>query len=194
MRDSEVSVFVGFNGTGKSSLIEEFVRVEVQKRKGRALIVCPDPFEWKQYPILDPKKPGAFANMRSPHRLIYSEGDIKLIADPYTGYFDGLLAFDDCRAYTKPYIQDALRTLIIRRRQRSHDIIAAGHGFTEIPPVFFTYANRYAIFYTQDNVEKRKEDIGAAFDMVCAAVRDVNCLYDKDPHSKIIIKARAIKR
>lgn len=194
-RDSGLYLFAGFPGTGKSSLIEKFIEIEVQKRKGRVLIVTPDPFDWKQYPELDVDQPDCFSNIRSPHRIIYEPGVIEKIADYTTGFFDGLIAFDDCRCYTKANIQESLRKLIIRRRHRSHDIIAAGHGFTEIPPVFFTYANKYVIFYTQDSIERRKEEIGNSnFDAVKQAVEDVNSMYNKDPHFFKCIHAKKINQ
>ena len=189
-RSSELNVITGFNGTGKSTLIQKFIDLEVAKKKGRVLIVTPDPFEWRQYPELDTSNKDCFKNMRSPHKIIYQPGTIELIANEYNGFFDGLIAFDDCRCYTKANIQEELRTIIIRRRQRSHDIIAAGHGITEIPPVFITYANRYSIFYTQDNPDRRKEELGIAFEPFKKAVADVNAHFNTNPHYFKIINAR----
>lgn len=188
-RPAELNVFTGFNGTGKSTLIQKFIDIEIQKRKGRALIVVPDPIEWRQYPEIDSLNPD-FRNISSPHKIIYEPGVMELIADPYDGFKDGLLIFDDCRSYTKANIQESLRSIIIRRRQRSHDIIAAGHGITEIPPVFITYANRYTIFYTQDNPDRRKEELGTAFEAFRQATIDVNSKYNSDPHYFKIINAR----
>ena len=190
-RSSKFILELGFPGTGKSTLMQKFIDLEVAKRKGRVLIVTPDPFEWKQYPIINLHDPECFHNIKGPTRLIYNEpSDIDRIADEYTGFLDGLLILDDCRFYLKPNIQDSFRKIIGRRRHRSHDIIAASHGFTEMPPTFFTYANEYALFYTQDNVERRKEEIGAYFDSVKQAVEDVNAQYQTNEHACIIIKAR----
>lgn len=189
-RSSELNVLVGFNGTGKSSLIQKFIDLEVTKKKGRALIIVPDPFEWSHYPEIDLNDKNCFINMASPHKIVFEPGVIELIADMHYGFFDGLLAFDDCREYTTSNIQRSLRTLVIRRRQRSHDIIAAGHGITEIPPVFITYANRYSIFYTQDNPDRRKEELGVAYEPFKQAVTDVNAMFDTDPHYFKIINAR----
>ncbi|HQN16664.1 MAG TPA: hypothetical protein PLB59_09700 [Bacteroidales bacterium] len=189
-RPSELNVLVGFNGTGKSTLIQKFIDIEIQKRKGRALIVVPDPIEWRQYPEINLDDPACFRKMSCPHKIIYEPGIIERIADKYDGFLNGLLVFDDCRSYTKANIQEALRTLIIRRRQRSHDIIAAGHGITEIPPVFLTFANRYTIFYTQDNPDRRKEELGTAYEPFKQAVADVNAKFNEDPHYFKIINAR----
>jgi energy-coupling factor transporter ATP-binding protein EcfA2 len=189
-RPSELNVFVGFNGTGKSTLIQKFIDIEVEKRKGRVLIVVPDPIEWRHYPEVNLADPACFRKMSSPQKIIFEPGVLEIIAGQYDGFRDGLLVFDDCRAYTKPNIQEALRTLIIRRRQRSHDIIAAGHGITEIPPVFITYANRYTIFYTQDNPDRRKEELGIAFEQFKQAAQDVNAKFNDDPHYFKIINAR----
>lgn len=188
---STLNVFIGFPGTGKTTMIQQFIDLEVSKRKGRVLVVTPDPFEYKQYPEVDLKDIHCFTKILSPHKLVYNEPeDIEKIAHEYTGFFNGLLVMDDCRCYMKSNIQEALRKLFIRRRHRAHDIIAAGHGFTEIPPVFFTYANNYALFYTQDNVDRRKEELGASFEAVKQAVNDVNALYTSNEHAYKIIKAR----
>lgn len=188
-RSSQLNVIVGFNGTGKSTLIQKFVDLEVQKRSGRVLIVTPDPFEWKQYPEFNTKL-HSFREIRSPHKIIFEPGVIEFIADERNGFYNGLLAFDDARCYTKSQIQESLRTIIIRRRQRSHDIIVAGHGITEIPPVFITYANKFTLFYTQDNPDRRKEELGFAFDAFKTAQTDVNSKFNDDPHFFKIINAR----
>jgi hypothetical protein len=191
-RAAELDLLIGFPGTGKTTTLQKFIDVEVNSRKGRALIVTPDPIEWRQYPELDLTKKTCFSDMQSPHRVIYQPGVIERIADEFSGFYDGLLAFDDCRYYTGANVDAALRKIIIRRRQRQHDIFAAGHGFTEIPPVFFTYANNYFLFYTQDNIDRRKEEIGFAFDAIKQAVQDVNAMYSTNPHSCLFVKARQI--
>ena len=192
-RDSGLYLLAGYPKTGKSTIIQKFIDIEVQKRKGRVTIITPDPFEWKHYPEINVNAPNPFKDINSPHKIIYQDGIIDLIADDFRGFYDGLIAFDDCRCYTKPKIQEALRKLIIRRRHRSHDIIASAHGFTEIPPVFFTYATKYIIFYTQDNIDRRKEEIGYSnFNAVKQAVNDVNKMYSKDSHFCKVINANAL--
>ena len=190
-RNSECHVYVGFPGSGKTYLMQLMVDLEVSSRKGRALIITPDPFEWKHYPLINLQDPDCFKKINSPTRLIYNDpSDIDRIADEYDGFFDGLLLFDDCREYVASNVQQSFRTLIRRRRHRSHDIIAAGQGFSEIPPIFFMLANRYVLFYTQDNVAKRKEEFGIYYEPVKQAVIDVNKESLTNKHAKKIINAR----
>lgn len=188
-RSAKVIIIVGFNGTGKTTITKQFVDVEVTRRKGRVLILVPDPIEWKEFPELDLSAPDCFHKMQSPHKIVVDENTLARIADPHSGFFNGLMIFDDCRGYFSTTVQKDLHTLIVRRRQRRHDIIAVGHGFTEIPPKFFTFANEYIIFYTQDPIEKRKDDIGSPFEKIKNAVTDVNSHYITNPHYYKIIKA-----
>jgi len=99
------------------------------------------------------------------------------------------MVFDDCRAYLKAATTDAIHQLLVRRRQRMVDVIAVGHGFTEVPPVFFTFATDIILFRTADNIIRRKDCL-KDFDIMVAAQRRVNQKAQSDPHYFEVIKFR----
>ena len=68
----------------------------------------------------------------------------------------GITVFDDCRSYLEATTDLRIRQLLIRRRQREVDIFVVGHGFNEVPPVFFTFATSIILFRTTDNIARRK--------------------------------------
>ena len=66
------------------------------------------------------------------------------------------------------------------------DIIACGHGFTEVPPKMFTFATHYALFKTIDNIERRKNVI-QNFEVMKEAQARINQKAQTDPHYYEII-------
>lgn len=158
MRKAEQIIIVGTNGTGKTTLVGKLIQA-VAKRGQRALIVTPDPVEWLQVEEIEPEpqllRKGGFEGVR---KIVYF--DDKSTLDPIKNYyFDGVLVFDDCRSYFKAATSEALKHIFIRRRQKMTDIVIVAHGFTDVPPQYFTYTTRYYIFKTVDNISKRKGDI-----------------------------------
>ena len=93
----------------------------------------------------------------------------------------GMVLFDDCRAYFTAALDNDLHALLIRRRQKMIDIMVAGHGFTEVPPKFFTFATHYALFKTIDNIERRKNVI-QNYEVMRQAQARINARAEKEPH------------
>ena len=93
----------------------------------------------------------------------------------------GILVFDDCRAYLHAATDDRVRQLIIRRRQRMVDVLAVGHGFNEVPPVFFTFASEIILFRTTDNVARRRDCL-RDYPLMAAAQARVNRRAARQPH------------
>ena len=80
-----------------------------------------------------------------------------------------------------------LLDILIRRRQKMIDICYVGHGFTQIPPAFFTFSTHFALFKTIDNIDRRRDCI-QNFDEMKAAQERVNAAALKNPHYHEIIK------
>lgn len=86
---------------------------------------------------------------------MYYEFFIKLFA--YWGY--GTLLLDDVRTYIGSSSIESFDIIQRKKRQMYIDIIAVAHGFTEVPPVFYTFATDIWLFRTEDNPDRKIENI-----------------------------------
>ena len=183
-RETKLIIIIGYNGTGKTTLSKKIV-MEALKHNQRVLIVTPDDIEWRTIPLVHHRHKHHIQTYTGARRIIYEDEEtLKSIIN----YFDnGLLLFDDCRSYLTSNTNADLHKLLIRRRQKMIDIVAVGHGFTEIPPKFFTFASDIALFSTKDNIKRRK-DVLKDFDRMAYEQNAVNQLALKNPHAYKIIK------
>lgn len=181
-RRAKMTLIIGANGTGKTSLLRRILTSSRQK----ALIITPDDTEWDDLPLSLLASPGDFA----------FSGLKRHIFDPHprTGtlprlhlFRKGIIVFDDCRAYLPAATPPEIRQLLIRRRQRETDIFAVGHGFTEIPPVFFTFSTEMILFRTTDNIARRRDCL-RDYTAALAAQQDVNRAALRDPHHFRLIR------
>lgn len=177
-------IILGTNGTGKTTLAKKLVINELKKRDSHVLIVTPDDMEWNAIPFVHPSFKQRIATYKGARKIIYEDGLIDNIRENFR---DGLLLFDDCRAYFKTSMDKSLHALLIRRRQQMIDIIAVGHGFTEVPPKFFTFVTHFALFKTIDRIERRRDCI-QNFEQMQEAQARINERAVKEPHYFEIIK------
>lgn len=168
-RNAELIVTLGYNGTGKSELIRKIVESEVNKG-GKALVIMPDDREWSELPYSELNKKEDFNYTGAKKHIFLEDFTLDRLKDYF---FNGLLIFEDCRSYLTGSVMLELHNLLIRRRQKMLDIIAVGHGFTEVPPKFFTFAGKIILFQTKDNIDKRK-DVIREFDKIKEAQERIN--------------------
>lgn len=183
-RPTKLSIVLGYNGTGKTTIVKKIVLNEL-KHQRRALIVTPDDIEWDTLEMVHPRFPSRIANYVGARRIIYTNGLLPIISEHFR---NGLLIFDDCRAYFTASLDGDLHELLIRRRQKMVDIIAVGHGFTEVPPKFFTFASEIILFRTNDNIDKRKNVLNNFDEMKAAQARINTIATSKNPHYFEILK------
>ena len=172
-RAAKLVILLGTNGTGKTTMLRNIL----QKSGQRALIVTPDDVEWTDLPVnnLETKEDFQFTGMC---RHIFNPDKT---LDAIKLYKKGILVFDDCRSYFQDRTDPRVRDLLIRRRQRSVDVFAVGHGFTQVPPVFFTFASVYILFKTVDNIKLRKNCI-VNYDFMARCQQEVNMKAKEDLH------------
>lgn len=182
-RTPKLILVAGTNGTGKTTLVKNIVADE-RKRGNRVLIVVPDDMEWPTIPWVNERFPKRVEWYVGARKIVYFDGLLDIIRERFR---DGMVVFDDCRAYFKSSLDETLHALLIRRRQQMMDLICVAHGFTEIPPKFFTFATHYVVFKTLDRVERRKDVIGG-FDQFKACVDRVNQRAEKDIHHYELFK------
>ncbi len=176
-RVGKTVVIVGRNGTGKTTMLRQILENSNQ----RALIITPDDVEWDDCPETrletrtDYVFDGLARHIFDPHRTL----------DAIRLFRKGIIVFDDCRSYLTDATDDRMRELFIRKRQRELDIFAVAHGFTQVPPVFFTFADEYFVFDTLDNVSRRKNCItdDAVFQRIVQAQSELKKEFPTNRHA-----------
>lgn len=168
-RRAKLLIFLGFNGTGKTTALANLV-YSCTKAGQRVLIITPDDIEWSTVPEIDLSDINEIRKFKTVRKAIFKE-DFTL--DQIKHFKNGLLIFDDCRSYLRANTDSKIHDLLIRRRQRMVDVVAVGHGFTEVPPKFFTFASEIVLFKTMDNIAKRK-DVLKNFEVMSAAQERIN--------------------
>ena len=177
-------VFVGKPGTGKTTQIRKLVRAAlVQKR--RVLVVTPHENEWNDLPEVHPRFPDRIASYVGGRRIVVRE--LEQFREVCRLFKHGLLVCDDCRAYIPDAPDPTVRTMLLSCRQDDRDVICVGHGFTTVPPLFFTYATHFAVFATTDKVDRRQNCV-INFPALKETVNQVNHDALQDPHTFKIIK------
>lgn len=172
-RAAMLTIILGFNGTGKTTVLRRIL----ESSGTRALVVTPDDIEWTDCEENELRSRSDYG-FEGIQRHIF---DPDRTLDALRYYRKGTLVFDDCRSYFGDSTDPRVRDLLIRRRQREVDVFAVGHGFTQVPPVFFTFASDYILFKTVDNIRRRKDCI-TNFEWLERCQREVNASAVRDPH------------
>ena len=184
MRRTKLIIIIGYNGTGKSTYVQKIINLQERYNK-RSLIITPHDVEWLNYDFIDIEKGKETRTYTGTKKYIYK--DKNTLRNLSNHYRNGLLVFDDCRAYFNSNVDNELHSLFIARRQKMIDIIAVGHGFTEIPPKFFTFASEIILFKTMDNIDKRK-NVLRNFEFMKQMQTKVNKAAETNPYHSEIIK------
>jgi hypothetical protein len=175
-------LYLGYNGTGKTTALKKFI-IQYVKAGNRVLIVTPDDMEFATVEEIDIENKKELASFLGIRKTIFLKSyTLEHISD----FRDGLLIFDDCRSYFGANTDAQLHELLIRRRQRMIDVVAVGHGFTEVPPKFFTFASEIILFRTNDRIDTRKRYI-REFEKVAMAQARVNKKAENDPYYREVI-------
>jgi GTPase SAR1 family protein len=181
-RTAKMVVILGANGTGKTTLLKNILNNSGEK----SLVIAPDVIGWEEYPEVELNTPDDFLGTGI-RCHIFDDSKKNGTLSKLEYFKKGNIVFDDCRAYLTDKTDPRIRIQIIRRRQRMTDIFAVGHGFNEVPPVFFTYISEIILFRTTDNIIRRKNCL-KDFDLMVEAQRRVNLKAKTNPHYFEIIK------
>lgn len=152
-----VTVVLGTNHTGKTTMIREQIIEPALKSEVRVLVCVPDMIEYQDVADLERKEIRKFKGIR--RLVITSETALDDLSFIIKNFKNGLLVFEDCRAFLQARIQQPLETLLIRRGQLNIEVVASGHGFDKVPPGFFSYMSGIILFKTHTSVKKRRDSI-----------------------------------
>lgn len=190
-RQAKFTIMLGEPGSGKSTLVEEIIG----ESKQPTLVVDPDGEEdiWMAWDEIDIMSTGAASELRTfkdKRMTIYEEKVTfeKLVKN----YRNGNLVLDDCRCYVDAGVEDNMMLLLRRKRQYGLDVFAMAHGFTEVPPKFFTFATHYILFSTEDEASRVKRNIPNYEDFM-AVKEHVDHKALDDPHYYVIIDKKQLK-
>lgn len=181
-RKTEQIIILGHNGTGKSTLVGELIKKAASVGR-RSLIITPDPVEWSEVEEMNAKA-SDIRNFTGIRKIVFESE--KETLPPLRYYNNGILIFDDCRAYFPAQVHPDLKYLFIRRRQLMLDLVLVGHGFTDIPPKYYTNSSKYILFKTVDNITSRKPVL-ARFEELKNAQARINKKALKNPYYKEVI-------
>ena len=179
-RKAELNLVIGANGTGKTSFLQKEVLPKYQK----ALIITPDPAEWKQYPIVSIDELKYFNAIG---RMVYSGP--QMLQNVSKRFYGGALLLDDAMAYLDEQTPDSLQYIYIRRRQFGIDVYLVAHGLRQVPPKCFTFASWLILFNSVENFSARKKElIPEIYDTIITAQTNIREKVKKgNPYYKEII-------
>lgn len=178
-------VIVGKPGTGKTTVLRSILKDCLESGR-RALIVTPHENEWEDVAMVHPRLQHHIRTYRGARRII-CHGEKNILENIKKYFVNGFLIFDDCKAYIRPSDRVYMEQFLLALRQKDVDFACCGHGFTTIPPVFYTFATEFIIFATTDNPKKRKDDV-MNYDQVEKTVARVNKQAETKKHYYEIIK------
>jgi hypothetical protein len=187
-REAKLTVVLGATGTGKTTVLQEIIKAVPTK----TLVCTPSDAEWTQYPDAELSKPADF-DFSGVRRFIFppllSTKEFTEVIKRLNCFTNGVLIFDDCRMYfqANEVTNSNLRLFLGRKRQKMTDIFAVGHGFTEVPPMFFTFATDMILFRTTDDISRRKNCL-KDYEKMCELQREVNNKATKNQHFYKIFK------
>ena len=142
-------IIVGTNGTGKTTLTKKLIN------NRKTLVVDPDGLEWGMIPTIDIEE---ITRLKDGKKARIIAPDYKDIVE-LVNYTHGNLVLDDCRYYVRSRIEEGVRQLLVRRRQKDVDIFAVAHSLNEVPPTFWTFATHLVLFKIKDNPQRLKQNI-----------------------------------
>ena len=179
-RACECIGIIGTNGTGKTTAVKKLISAT----GNRALIFTPHDNEWLDYPHNELLTPADF-NFPGVCRHVFPTPET--FENTVNFFNNGFVVFEEARAYIQANTDTLMRRFLIGRRQKMTDIIFVCHGFSEVPPAFFTFMSRLVLFRTVDDIKRRKGDL-LNFEVLDAAQKRVNKNASTNPYYHEVIK------
>lgn len=183
---TERSLVIGTNGTGKSTLLHNTLKKSTKNRP--AIVIDNEGWEptWRRYPRLNIANKASVQEHRKGIKVVvYSAYETKEgnpVLDYLLSYaYDGIVVFDDAKMYMQQAPKHVITKLMIRSRQRWLDLHFVVHGFSDVPPTLFTYVTTIFLFRTRDALKRKAQNFMNP-ELVMRAQKEVNAKAKKDRH------------
>ena len=145
---TRMTIIIGTNGTGKSTLVRQIVNGINLPRK---LIITRQLDEWDECPQnnLVAREDFLFKGIQR-----HIPTDVNQTLDRLHYLRRCAVVFDDARKYLKAKTDDELNALYISRRQYAMHIIFVAHSFDQVPIQAYSFATDFILFRTSKPIDK----------------------------------------
>jgi len=170
IRAEKFVLIIGTNKTGKTTYLIKIIDRKLLSTNNRVLLINPNDERFIEVSKIDlnSKEILTFTGIRRAD--IFDKKDFNKILN----FRKGLLILDDVRRFLPSNIPEAFLRLFIDFANFNLDVICVGHGFTSIPPVFYTYAKQLILFRTTDNIKLRKNQLGEHYKTLEKMSHEIN--------------------
>ncbi|PHN06153.1 ATP-binding protein [Flavilitoribacter nigricans] len=171
VRQSQVTIILGKNGTGKSTLVEKIIKGV----GGRTIAVTMNgiPEIWEPYPIIDPARKDSWKFEKGIRQVVYMQHEKETFRHIYWHFRKGNLVLDDCRSYISSNIDHDkyLKRLLIDFRHLMLDVYFIAHSPTQLPKQVWTFYSNAFIGATDALLNTKEID---SYQRIIEAQRAVN--------------------
>lgn len=178
-RQPFISLILAANGTGKS-----YLALQQAKKQDRALIISKNGImaNYQDYKVIkEPKELRDFTGIANYYTQEHSKEWLLNIRK----YFrNGLLIFDDAKAYIKPNIDVTLglADLLTDFRHISSDVIFVFHSPNQVPPAIYDHSKYVIVGYTKRLISNSRKEL-MKFEEIKEVQQKVNAAYKKAKQS-----------
>ena len=143
-RQSQVTIILGKNGTGKSTLVEKVIK----GIGGRTIAVTMNglPEIWQSYQVIDPSQKKSWDFKKGIKQVYYMDHEKDTFKHIHDNFRRGSLVLDDCRSYVSSNIDHDkwLKRILIDFRHMMLDVYFIAHSPTQLPKQVWTfYSNAF---------------------------------------------------
>lgn len=175
-RDAQVTIVMGRNGTGKSTLVKTIA----DALGGRIVVLTMNgmPEIWRSYPVIDAAQAKAWEWKSGIRQVWYMKHEKDTFKYIHRYFRDGILILDDCRNYVTSNLDnnEYLKHILIDFRHLMIDPYFIVHSPGQVPKQVWTFYSNAIIMATDALFAKNSVSIDSG-ERIVAAQKEVNQEY-----------------